>query len=254
MLIDIHSHIIPGIDDGPSDIALFLEMANHAVDAGITNVFATPHHRNGIFTNPKEKILQMVSQYQKYLLNEGIPLLIHPGQELRVRHDMFKHFELEVLTLGNRGKYLLLELPSKEVPIYIHDVMYELKLKGIVPIIVHPERNREIAEVPNLLFDMIGEGALVQLTAGSILGTFGKRIKSLSAQLLDHKMVHFIASDAHDSSTRNFSLREAYESISKDYGMEYTAIYKKNAESLLNGQNLEVEDPIPIRKKIFGWF
>ncbi|MDQ0155362.1 tyrosine-protein phosphatase [Robertmurraya andreesenii] len=253
-MVDIHSHIIPGVDDGPPQIAEFIEMAVAAVSNGITDLIATPHHMNGVYENPKEKIRNAIRQYQKYLQNEGIPLSIHPGQELRLHRDMFKLFEKEVLTLNDKGRYLLLELSAGGVPPNIHHAVYELRLKGIVPIIAHPERNKGIEEEPNLLYELIHEGALVQVTAASVLGNFGKKAKALSEKLIEHHMVHFIASDAHNCSSRGFSLQEAYRRISADFGRNFTAFYKTNAEALLMGEKLEHQEPVPIRKKILGLF
>ena len=160
----------------------------------------------------------------------------------------------EVLTLDNKGKYLLLELPSGEVPTYTQEVVYELLLKGITPIIVHPERNRGFIEDHNLLFELVQEGALTQLTSGSIIGHFGKRVKSFSEKIIEHHLAHFIASDAHNIGTRGFSLQEAYEMITKTYGIHHTIYFKENAELLLSGHSLHIEHPIPIRKKILGVF
>lgn len=252
-MIDLHCHILPGMDDGPSSFSMFIEMANAAVETGITHVYASPHHLNGQYENSKNKILNVVREVNNFLHQQSIALTVHPGQELRIHRELFHSLEIdEVLTLDNKGKYLLLELPSGEVPKYTHDVVYELLLKGITPIIVHPERNNGFVERPNLLFELVQEGALTQLTSGSILGQFGKRVKSFSGKIIEHHLAHFIATDAHNISTRGFSLNEAYEILIRTYGFNQTYHFKENAELLLIGQSPFVEKPIPIRKKIFG--
>jgi protein-tyrosine phosphatase len=254
-LIDLHCHILPGIDDGPPDLFGFLNMANKAVQEGITHLFATPHHHNGQYENSKSDILDFVVEINKHLIREKIPLSVHPGQELRIHRELFISLEMdEILTLDNKGKYLLLELPSVEVPTYTREVVYELLLKGITPIIVHPERNRGFVEENNLLFDLVQEGALVQLTSGSILGHFGKKVKSFSEKIIEHNLAHFIATDAHNISTRGFSLQQAYETITKTLGISRTFYFKENAELLISGKYLYIEQPIPIKKKIFGIF
>lgn len=254
-LVDIHCHILPGIDDGPLNLSGFIEMANGAVSGGITHLFATPHHLNGKYENIKIEILDRVDEMNRHLQQNNIPLILHPGQELRIHRELFKSLELDaVLTLDNKGTYLLLELPSGEVPKYTREVVYELLLKGIQPIIVHPERNRGIVESPNLLFELVQEGALTQITSGSILGHFGRKIKSFSERIIEHQLAHFIATDAHNTNTRGLFLQNAYEIITKTYGIDRSYYFKENAELLLLGQSPQIEKPTPIRKKILGIF
>ncbi|GIN62009.1 tyrosine protein phosphatase [Robertmurraya siralis] len=253
-MIDLHCHIIPDVDDGPSHISQFLEMARIAVEQGVTHLFATPHHLNGSYENPKNKILQMTRQYSNYLIEEKIPLVLHPGQELRVHREIFQTIEAdEMITLDNQGKYVLLELPSTNVPNYLHEVVYELRLRGITPIIPHPERNVKIVEEPELLYDLLSDGALTQLTAGSIIGQFGKKIKLFSEKLIEHQWTHFIASDAHNTHSRGFFLQQAFEAITKKFGVDAIFYYKENAELLLRGQNIVAEEAKPMRRKLFGF-
>lgn len=252
-MIDIHCHILPDVDDGPLEISACFEMANVAVKSGITHLFATPHHFNGQYNNFKLDILDRVNEIQKLLHNESIPLVIHPGQELRIHREVLLSLEKnELLTLDNKKQYLLLELPPNQFPSYTLEIVYELLLKGITPIIVHPERNKKLIENPTLLFELVKEGALVQLTSGSIIGHFGKKIKNAAEIMMEHHLVHFIATDAHNVSTRGFSLYEAYEMIAKKYGMNQMSYFKKNTELLINGHNITIEHPLPLKKKFLG--
>jgi protein-tyrosine phosphatase len=254
-LIDLHSHILPGLDDGPQSLVESLNMANTAVSVGITYLFATPHHRNGQYSNVKCKILEHALEFNRFLARENIPLIVYPGQELRIHREIFNSIEMdEILTLDNKGKYLLIELPTGEVPPYTMDIIYELKLKEITPIIVHPERNMGFLEDHHLLFEVVREGALTQLTSGSVIGHFGKKVKSFSERIIEHNLAHFIASDAHNSGPRGFSLQEAFQTISKTFGTNRTFYFRENAELLLKQQHLYIDAPIPIRKKTFGIF
>lgn len=254
-LIDLHCHILPGIDDGPQSLTECIDMAYAAVSSGISHVFATPHHKNGRFNNNKINILEHVFEINRFLLQEDIPLTVYPGQELRVHREIFKSIELdEILTLNNKGKYLLLELPSTEVPSYTFDVIYELLLKEIKPIIVHPERNLGCLEDSSLLFEMVRSGALIQLTSGSIMGHFGKKVKSFSEKIIEHNFVHFVSSDAHNNGPRRFTLKEAYETITKRYGSNFTYYFRENAELILRGEDINIMEPVPIRKRVFGIF
>ncbi|CEG33853.1 tyrosine-protein phosphatase [Peribacillus simplex] len=254
-MIDIHSHILPGVDDGSVDMKESLNMAKKAVEAGITHLFATPHHLNEKYVNVKSDIIDRAGRLNESLQQENIPLTIHLGQEVRIHRDIFISLEKEeILTLDDNGRYLLLELPSGSVPTYTHEVIYELLLKGITPIIVHPERNKELIENHKLLFELVQEGALTQLTSGSIIGQFGKNVKSFSKKIIEHNLAHFIATDAHNIGTRGFTLQEAYETITKTYGIQRTFYFKENAEQLIKGQSPSVEKPEPFKKKILGIF
>lgn len=230
-------------------------MARKAVEAGITHIFATPHHLNEKYVNVKSNIIDRSVRLNESLKQNNIPLTIHLGQEVRIHRDIFTSLEKEeILTLDDHGTYLLLELPSGRVPTYTQEVIYELLLKGITPIIVHPERNKELIENHKLLFELVQEGALTQLTSGSIIGLFGKNIKSFSKKIMEHNLAHFIATDAHNIGTRGFTLQEAYETITKIYGIERTFYLKENAEQLKKGQSPSFEKPVPIKKKILGIF
>ncbi|QNU03871.1 tyrosine-protein phosphatase [Peribacillus butanolivorans] len=254
-MIDLHCHILPGVDDGSPDMQESMAMAKKAVEAGITHLFATPHHLNERYVNVKDNIIDRVFKLNECLQQETIPLSVHPGQELRIHRELFVSLEKgEVLTLDNTDKYLLLELPSGHVPTYTQELIYELLLKGITPIIVHPERNKELLKNHNLLFKLVQEGALTQLTSGSIIGLFGKNIKSFSKKIIEHNLAHFIATDAHNIASRGFTLQEAYETITKTYGIERVFYFKENAEQLVQGQGPSIEKPVPFKKKILGIF
>ncbi|MDQ1144587.1 protein-tyrosine phosphatase [Bacillus sp. SORGH_AS 510] len=254
-MIDLHCHILPGVDDGPPDLISSIEMARQAVSLGITHLFAAPHHLDGRYENTKNNILNAIQAFNQQLEQEQIPLIVHSAQELRIHRMLIQSIKSdEILTLDNNGSYLLVELPFGEVPSYTQEIVYELLLRGIIPIIVHPERNKGFLENKHLLQDLVQEGALTQLTAGSILGRFGKKVKLFSEQLIEHHLIHFIASDAHNISTRSFSLKEAYDAISKSFGVDRSFYFQENAEYLLRGQHPQIEKPVPIRKKYLGIF
>lgn len=254
-MIDLHCHILPGVDDGSQDMQESMAMAKQAVEAGITHLFATPHHLNESYVNVKDDIIDRVIKLNDCLQQENIPLSVHPGQEVRIHRDIFTSLEKgEILTLDDNGTYLLLELPSGKAPTYTQEVIYELLLKGITPIIVHPERNKELLEDHKLLFELVQEGALTQLTSSSIIGLFGKNVQSFSKKIIEHNLAHFVATDAHNIGTRGFALQQAYETITKAYGIQQTFYFKENAEMLIQGQGPSIEKPVPFKRKFLGVF
>ncbi|MFD1359111.1 tyrosine-protein phosphatase [Fictibacillus halophilus] len=251
-MIDIHSHILPGIDDGAQTLQDAVDMAEEAVREGITHLFATPHHRNGRYENEKDTTIKHVALLNKELKSREIPLIILPGQEIRLYKELIEDLDRGVLLpLHHELKYLLIEFPSSNVPNYAAEILYELSLRNYQPIIVHPERNSELLEKPDLLHNFISEGALAQVTANSVIGNFGRKIMNFSHDLIKSKMAHFIASDAHNTTSRGFHLTRAYETIQKMYGIDTRYYLQENAHLVMKGESILIEQPHHIRKKKF---
>ncbi|WP_223701269.1 tyrosine-protein phosphatase [Sutcliffiella deserti] len=255
-MIDIHCHILPSVDDGAKHMTESIEMARAAVQQGITTIVATPHHNDGKYLNIKTEVLEKVNELNARLKKEAIDLTILPGQECRITGELLDQYEKgEVLTLNNTGKYLFLELPSNQVPMYTEKLVYDMQMKGLVPIIVHPERNSELIESPEKLYQLVKKGACTQVTAASVAGKFGKKIKKFSLDLIESNLVHFIASDAHNIKNRTFVMKEAYEIIRKEFGQDVTYMLMENSELLVEGQTIIKEIPERIKKKkLLGLF
>lgn len=150
---------------------------------------------------------------------------------------------------------MLIEFPFDHVPRYADRLLVDLQLKGLIPVIAHPERNAEIIENPDRLYELVKKGVLTQLTAASVSGHFGKNIKKFSLQLIEANLAHFIASDAHNTTSRPFRLQEAYDVIDHEFGINAVYFFQENAELLLSGQAVYREEPERIkRKKFLGLF
>lgn len=254
-LIDIHCHILPSVDDGPEDIIESIRMAKAAVEQGIKTIIATPHHQNGTYNNKKETIIKAVEQLNTHLKNEAVPLTVVPGQETRIYGEFARDINNNNIITLNETQYLFIELPFNHVPSYTEHILFQIKLKGLTPIIVHPERNRQIIENPDLIYEFVSKGALTQVTAASVTGHFGKKIKKFTEQLLEANLTHFIASDAHNISTRPFKMVKAFAEIDAKYGIEMVYLLRENANLLLQGKNIYREQPKKVkRKKILGIF
>lgn len=251
-MIDIHCHILSGVDDGSKDLDESLVLAKAAVSEGVHTIIATPHHKNGTFENPKQSILPKVEELNHVLNKENIPLTILPGQEPRIYGELLEdYYNGNILTLANGEKYLFIELPSGHVPRYTEQLLYEIQMAGLTPIIVHPERNQEIIENPDILYQLVKRGSLTQITASSVAGYFGKKIKKFSLQLIDANLTHFVSSDAHNVSNRSFKINEALDEIEKKYGVDMVYQLTENAALLVEGKAIYKEIPIRVKNKKF---
>jgi protein-tyrosine phosphatase len=250
-MIDLHCHILPGVDDGACDLSESIAMARKAVEQGIHTIVATPHHLNNQYENPKPVILDRVNELNQALQEEKIDLQVLPGQETRIFGEMVEGYEAGEIQTINNTPYVLVEFSSGHVPRYTEQLFYNLQMNGLIPIIVHPERNQEIIERPEILYQLVKKGALTQVTAASIAGHFGKKIKNFTLQLIEANLTHFIASDAHNLSNRTFKMREAFGIIQEKYGNEMVYLLTENAELVLEGKRVYTETPERIKKKKF---
>lgn len=251
-MIDLHCHILSGIDDGALNDEVSIKMARKAVLEGIHTIVATPHHQNGRYLNEKKGVVQYVQRLNELLKKEKIPLTILPGQEVRLYGEILDDYQAEkILTLNDTGKYLFIEFPSSQVPHYAERLLFDIQSKGLIPIIVHPERNSRLLEEPDLLYKFITNGALAQVTAGSLTGRFGKKIKRFSHQLIQSNLVHFVSSDAHNLEGRSFYMREALEVIESEHGQDIVYTFLENAQYVIQGQMCYKQPPEIITKKKF---
>ncbi|WP_085059968.1 tyrosine-protein phosphatase [Staphylococcus haemolyticus] len=240
-MIDIHNHILIEVDDGPKTKQDMLNLLRQGKAEGVTEVIVTPHHLSPQFDNEYIKVNEKLQQLLDLDEIKGMGIKLYPGQEIRISDQIIPQLEKGEAIGLNHSKYLLIEFPSGGVPHYTNRLFFELQSKGYVPIIAHPERNKEISQNLDVLFKLINEGALSQLTSASLLGKHGKKIQKISLQMIENNLVHFIASDAHHETQRPFIM----ESLYKDRRLKK---YEKSIKSLVNNANYIVKNE-DIRKK-----
>ena len=232
-MIDIHAHILPGIDDGAKNWDQTLQMARLAVEDGITLMVATPHlyKERSIGTshlNTREIILQHVAQLKDKLYEEKIPLEILPGCDFPLSFESLQFLDDGLaLTINDANRYLLLELPDTALPPATEEICFHLQSKGITPIITHPERHMILQEMPYKLKRLIDLGCLVQMTGNSLTGWFGRGVKKLSRQLIKLGYIHLLATDTHDPKRRPPVLSPAVIELSRLVG-------EKRAQAMVN--------------------
>ncbi len=242
-MIDIHSHILPDLDDGAKTWEQSLEMARMAVEDGIRIIVATPHlFKNRVIDvhqiNNKEIILQRITEFRQKLLENDLPLEIIPGCDFPLGVESLELLQGDlVLTINDSRRYLLLELPDNFLPPATEEICYHLQTQGITPIITHPERHFVIQEMPQKLKRLIDLGCLAQLTGQSLTGGFGRAVKKFSRQLLKQGYIHLMATDAHNSHHRPPRLSGALTELSRLIGEKRArAMVTDLPQRIINGE------------------
>ncbi|MCX7920944.1 MAG: phosphoesterase [Clostridia bacterium] len=230
-MIDIHSHLIYGVDDGPSTIDESLRMVEAAAKQDVKVIIATPHFQENIFENDKlvDNFYELVYKTSDY------------GVDLKMGYEVFINPFIPDILKGkksltlNESRYMLLEMPFDDIPIYSYETIYKLQLERIIPIIAHPERNRTFLKNFDTFTSFIERGCLVQLDAASIVGVYGKSVKNFAKKLIKSNMAQFVASDAHFARDYTNWYKKAYQKVRKWAGEEYAdKLFYRNSKFILD--------------------
>jgi hypothetical protein len=242
-MIDIHTHILPGIDDGSPDLDTSIRMARIAYEEGITQMIATPHFISMEKEDCKDLIVEKVKELNDAIMQNGINLKVYPGEEIFLTPDIpDRYVHGDVFTLADTGRYLLIELPMMSFPEYVFDVIYRLNVMGVRTIIAHPERNRIINQNIDRAGDLIEAGALMQINSLSLFGVFGRESKNTAQKLYKKGMINFIATDCHTAGGRSPRMARLYDIINKKDLFKYT---ETNPSYIFAGKNLPLEEKAP---------
>ena len=252
-MIDIHHHCLPEVDDGPNAWDEAVEMCRIAAEEGIEAIVATPHVLRGRWrTAPIDELQERIATLRE---KAGDTPRLHLGSEYFFAHDI-----AEVLKAGNAivplagSRYVLFELAANNVPPLIEQPLYRMQLDGWIPVIAHPERNVVFQSHPQLLVDLIAHGARTQLTAGSLTGAFGTEARRAAEAWVQRGMIHFLATDAHNTTKRTPRVREAIAVLRDVAGDEVAeALTVKNPRAVIENRPLEYE-PEPAGEDSPGLF
>ncbi len=206
-MVDIHCHILPGIDDGAKDWDTSVEMARMAVRDGIRVIVATPHMQEGVYMPEREAIRSLIADLQSRIAD--LPLRVLEGADVHYAFDLTARVKAGQIPLVNGKRYLLLELPTQIVPVTLRDTLFQLRLAGAIPILTHPERHAGIQGREDMLLDLIAAGACVQVSGMSLAGQFGRAAARSADRMLRMNLVHCLASDAHSTRGRTPELAQA---------------------------------------------
>lgn len=220
-MIDIHHHLLWGLDDGASNLETTLAMARIAAEDGITHVVCSPH-ANGHYAYEPRMIAGKIAELQRLLERERIELKLGHGCDFHLSYENIEQAKADPTRYSINGLgYLLVEIPDYSLPRGLTEIFYELQLAGLIPILTHPERNPTLQADQPRMVDWLRGGVLVQVTAGSVLGRMGKQAERMAHELLEKRWVNFLATDAHNTTSRPPRMHDAFELVAKKYGPEY---------------------------------
>ena len=248
-MIDIHCHIVPNVDDGAKNIEDALEMAKIAYSEGIRKIINTSHYHPSFDYKKGKELSQSINNFNDILKLNNIDIEVFIGNEIYYSEDIIQIIEEKEFYTLNNSRYLLIEFPPMNFPKNILDIIYEIKIRGYIPILAHVERYKAVHENINLIYDCINEGALIQVNSSSIIGKNGKEIKNISEILLNNNMIHFIATDAHSSTRRRPMVMETYDYISKKYGDKKAKIlFIENPSKVMEDKDINIDLPMKYEK------
>lgn len=249
-MIDFHSHIIYGVDDGSKDLNMSLEMIKNAEKEGTKYICATSHYMPEVYEPDREDYFNKLKELQ-----EKSNINIISGLELYMDPSLPKLYKNKKIWGINEGPYMLIEFPMRDVPKYSMDIFYELTVLGIKPIIAHPERNIKLMNNRHIIEELIEEGYLLQLNINSLLGKHGQTEKAFGEELVKKNMIHLLGSDGHNNSFRKTDMKEASERLEELNPELYNWILN-NEKNVLEGLDIELPEikEVKEKKSFFSFF
>lgn len=250
-MIDVHCHLVYGVDDGSKNIGESIQMLKEAKEAGFTDIILTPHY-SYYFHVPADKISARIEEIKKASRDIGINL--YQGNEIYINSTLVDDLNNKRSMTLNNSKYVLFEVPTRNSPHNIDEAVDSILNDGKIPILAHPERYDFVQSNPNWLLDYIKKGVLFQSNYASIIGRYGESAKDTVKKLLTHNMVHFLGSDNHNPNAIYVEMPKILKKLEKLIGKEYLDLLSvKNPSKILSDENIEIDEPKEIKKTWKFW-
>ncbi len=251
-MIDIHTHVLPGIDDGSKNVEMTMQMLDEAYTAGFTDIITTSHYIENEYDIPKKTRQEIINALQEQLNEEGININLYNGAEAFITNNLASLVdEGKIPTLAN-SHYVLFEIPMTSKVLYLNQVLEDLITSGYRPIIAHPERYSIVQENPNIAIEWVKSGALLQSNYASMVDRYGHKAKKTLIKLLNANAIHFLGSDTHRPKNNYKQMDEILEEWKKVIDKKTLKLLStKNPEKILDDERIIVEEPNEIKKH---WF
>ena len=239
-MIDIHTHILPNIDDGSKSIEETFNLIKEAKSVGFDSIVLTSHYMEGYYeTNSPEREVWL-DAIRENLEAKNIDIKLYLGNEIYMSENIIKLLEEGKATTMNNTSYVLFEMPLNAEPLNLYDIIYEMQQYKIVPILAHPERYSFVQQDPELIYDLIQKGVLMQANYGSIIGQYGEKAQVIVKKFFENNMIHMLGSDVHRQNTIYPKIPEILMEINEEKLKELTTI---NPRLVLQNKRIDIEEP-----------
>lgn len=247
-MIDFHSHIIPNVDDGSRSVEETFELLKEAKEAGFSGVISTSHYMEEYYETDVAERSVWIKAISENLGKKDIDLNLYLGNEVYITKNIINLLETRKATSINNSNYVLFEFPMNSKPMDMYDIIYDMLEYKLIPILAHPERYSFVQKDPNLVYDLIQKGVLMQSNYGSILGMYGEKAEIIVRKLLENNMVHFLGSDVHRAGSVypkiHNCLREIETIIGEDKLEEISSV---NPELVVENKRIDIDEPREIK-------
>ena len=248
-MIDFHTHIIPNIDDGSKSIEETFELIKEAKNAGFDKIISTSHYMEDYYEVVKSDRKAWIDAITKTLDTQNFNMNLYLGNEIYISSNIVKLIQEQKACTINNTNYVLFELPlNTDKPLNLYDIIYELLENKYIPILAHPERYLFVQKNPDIIFDLIQIGVLMQSNFGSFIGQYGKKAKIIAEKLLQNDMVHFLGSDVHRQNTIYKKIPQIIKQLELIIGNEkLEEITSLNPTKVLQNMKIEIQEPKKIK-------
>jgi len=252
-MIDFHSHIIYGVDDGAKDMQMSIYMLKEAKKAGFTDIFLTPHYLRDDYIKDKEEISPIIQKIQEKVQEEEININLYQANEIYIIDDMVDLINNGTISTINNSRYVLFELPMATESLNMKKVIYSLLENGNIPVIAHPERYVYVQKNPNRLLEWIEDGVLLQMNMGSIIGQYGKEAQKTAKKLLAANMICFLGTDTHRPNGIYRKMEQIKRELNKIIDEEQIEdLLLNNPKKVLKNEKINIEEPTEIKQSIIS--
>ncbi len=243
-MIDFHSHILPNVDDGSKSVEETFELLKEAKEVGFDSVISTSHYIEKYYEVNVAERKVWINALSENLYKKNIDLKLYLGNEVYITENIIKLLETGKATSINNSNYVLFEFPMNTKPLNMYDIIYDMLEYKLIPVLAHPERYSFVQKEPELIYDLIQKGVLMQSNYGSILGRYGEKAELIVRKLLENNMVHFLGSDVHKTNTIYPRIPEALSKIEEIVGKDKLyEITSYNPSLVLENKVIDVDEP-----------